>query len=546
LKWIKKNPEIKYNDNDDIITKLLKIYGIKNPKFFFNPNEESLNDPYQLKNIDILTDRIIQAVKNKEKICISVDSDFDGIAGSTMFYRYLSNFTNNVYLVWSDERKHGIEHQIKKIDNDTDLLIIIDSSTNSSETCQYLSKEKNIDILIIDHHGFDVANYYATIVNPQMDDYPNKELSGTAVAWKVLQVLDDKLNVNFANDYIDLTGFSLVADVMCHKEVENRYLIQESFNNINNLGLKTIMQVMNVKEMNTQTIGYMIAPLINGAVRLNQIDKAIQLLLSDNLADCGQLAHQLKEFNEKRKIVEESIFDEVFDSAKEQVKNNNNVIIIEYEKNINSNYNGLVASRISSYFHRPVLFLVYEGENLKGSFRSSNFNMRDALKDFKEVFYSLGHPPAGGTMFPANKKDIVQNKLNELLKNEDLDPVYQYDLEVFPKDITNKLLKASEKFNLITGRNFPPVKFKVNNLVVQERAVIGKNNDTIKFNCIDNITGEEINAIKFKTSDDWKSNLSFGDKIEVLGQINLNKYFSYRDGEVIQKQIIMDDIRIAE
>ena len=95
---------------------------------------------------------------------------------------------------------------------DADLLIIVDSSSNDSETCRIIQEKMNTDIIILDHHILEKENKNCIMVNPNnpMCEYPNKFLSGVAVVYKTLQVMEDKLgNQNNLDEYLDLVAVGM-------------------------------------------------------------------------------------------------------------------------------------------------------------------------------------------------------------------------------------------------------------------------------------------------------------------------------------------------
>ena len=546
MDWNKKQPKIKYNENQDVLTKLVKINGIESPNEFFKPSKKHLHGPELLGNIDNATDKIISAIKNNDLIGISFDVDYDGISAGSIMYRYLKNFTDNIYYMYPDGREHGIEYQTDKIKPNKKLVIIVDSSTNSIDTCKELA-EQGLELIILDHHQLDQGeNKYATIVNPQLCDYPNKEISGAGVVWKTIQVLDSKLNSNYNNNFIDLVGSALVADVMDMSVLENRYLVYQALDNIKNKGLKAILQIMKPNHIDSSTVGYVIAPMINGSIRLNQTEQAIKLLLSDNPMECSNIVNSLKAMNDKRKNVEESIYQEVLQDIEGQIDAEDKIIIVPYNKSLSSNYNGLIASKIANNFQRPAIFMVEENGYLKGSYRGyNNFNVRDFLHNINGVDWAKGHDSAGGTGFFASKLNTIKKQINKNLSEEEFKPQIKYDLEIDAGDIDEKLIQRLDKYNHVTGRGFESAKFRVKGLMTTKKEVIGQNKDTIKITCSTN-NGGELVLIKFKTDKNWKNDIGTYDEIEAVGQLNLNEFFNWGKKEMITtKQVLVDDVKIV-
>ena len=200
-----------------------------------------------------------------------------------------------------------------------------------------------------DHHPKEIDNQFATIVNPQICDYPNKQLSSVGVVWKTIQVIDEKLKTNYANNYLDLVAFGMYGDMMSVAEFENRYIMYSGLKNISNPGLKSILKVSGVNNVDSSTIGFTVAPYINGAARLDQIELSIQLLIEDDSNVTNMLASKIKDLNDKRKTVEERIFQSLIP----QIKDDDKIIIVVNETEISKGFNGLIANRISNAYQRP-------------------------------------------------------------------------------------------------------------------------------------------------------------------------------------------------
>src|SRR5574344_275900 len=181
-------PIIKYDKNDSITDKILKIRGIQNKDEFINPSKHNLNSFWELSNMDIASRRIIKAIQNNERIAIHGDIDCDGVTSLVIMYKYLKNY-NVVADILYHQRSEGHGIKINEVSEDIDLLIIVDSSTNSVDECKEISK--NTDIIILDHHEQDKENPFAIIVNPQINNYNNKFLSGAGVVFKTCEAIDE-------------------------------------------------------------------------------------------------------------------------------------------------------------------------------------------------------------------------------------------------------------------------------------------------------------------------------------------------------------------
>ncbi|MFF2834261.1 DHH family phosphoesterase, partial [Cellulosimicrobium cellulans] len=307
--WKQKVPKIPYSEYDTLLEKLAKINGIEDIDKFLYPDESMAHSPYLLKNIDELVTRIIKAIKNNLKIFIFGDCDADGLISGIILYKYLLNFSENVELKYVERSTgHGTQHIINEIPKDTNLYIAVDSSSNDVEEMKRLTS-RGIECLIIDHHTVTVDNPYTVLVNPQQEDcnYPNKNSCGGLLVFKVCQVIDDYMGTSFIEDYADLPGFALMADMMSMREMENRYYASHSLANLRHFGLKSLFISMN-KDINNLTstdFVYGVSPAITAATRLDNIKLAADLLMSNRESpNTSSLVKQLVEANEYRKKIQ--------------------------------------------------------------------------------------------------------------------------------------------------------------------------------------------------------------------------------------------------
>lgn len=535
MKWVQRKPKIKYTQSNNIIQKLAKIRGISDVEGFLNPSNEHLHSPYLLKNIETVSNRIIKAIGKNEKIVVSADCDADGIFSTVVMVRFLLQFTKNVHIIFNQRGAgHGIEKQIEYIPDDTDLLIILDSSTNSVDECKQIS-EQGIEIVILDHHIIEKENPYATLVNPQQDDYPNKELSGVAVVYKTISVMDDTLGSGVVDSYLDLVACGMYADLMSVAELENRYLMLTGMANIKNMGLKALLS-MNKKsynEVDSQVIAFNISPLINGCARMDQIELAFDLLLDDDPSQCIQTAEKMKSVNDKRKRIQKKLTKEIEENLITDTK-----IIVGLHDMESKSFNGLIANNIAEKHKRPVIVARNYNGKITGSFRTyGDFPMKQFLNSIRFVHYALGHEQAGGVQFDAENLDLFHSIVDEHIQGVDFVSSIEYDLEIDVDDITPELIREIDAFNKLTGKDFPSAKFKVSNLMVEERKVLGANSDTVKIEC------DGLHLLKFKTDEDWQGEIACFDHIDVIGQLNLNTWFHPRQRkEIITCQMFVDDL----
>jgi single-stranded-DNA-specific exonuclease len=554
MKWVQRN-NIKTNKKDLLINRLAKVRGIDNLDDWLNPPSKYVHNPYLLENMEKAVLRIIEAIHKQQNIQIVADIDTDGICSAGIMYNYLKELTPNVTYVHAQRSVgHGLETVLDKIKDDTNLVIVVDSSSNSVDACKTLY-DKGIDIVIIDHHLIDKENPYAIIVNCQQGNYPNKNLSGSAMVYKVCQVLDEHLDIDLSDNFLDLTAIGLIADMMDVRDMENRYLIYNGINKIENLGIKEILKQCKIDFSNgikSTDISYTIAPMLGACSRFDKIELALELITSNDLERIELLAKQMIELNELRKSEQKTIVEK----AKEKIDDSNNIIIL-IDNDIDSGFRGLIATDLVSLYSKPTFVLAYHNGKYVGSARSLETIPLKSLCNKSKLFdLTQGHEGAFGVEFKKENLNKIVEYFNKVLKSEDLQKVIVYDLELDADEIDELDIKEVEKFSKIVGFGFPEPKFLIKGLVVEEgytkklgnhvRAVMGKNNDAIKINCENNFA-----LLKFRANEKYGLDIEehyyneFITELEVVGSLHLNQFYNKaKGGWVVTKQIFIDDYKI--
>lgn len=577
-KWIGRKSKVAFSENDTIVEKLAKVRGIDNLDEWYNPPEKFLHSPYLLENIDEAVQRIVKAIHLGQNITILADSDSDGVFACSLMYNYLNPIVeegNLNYLYYQRSIGHGVENvlpefekkaegEMKYLSKDTDLLIIVDSSSNSVEACKIAKENYGVDIVVIDHHIVEVENPYVTLVNCQIGNYPNKHLSGSAMAYKVCKVLDDYLDEDMADNFLDLATMGLVGDMMSVKEQENRHIIYHGLGNINNLGLKNLLILSKVdtsEDLDTSTISFKVAPAVNSCTRYDKIELALELFTSDNDEITQELAKDILKMNDMRKSEELSIKEMALKKV-----NNDHKLAILVDSDISSGFRGLVAMQLVGELNKPVFvvkpFVDEEGNIVKygGSARSiGNLPLREMCEDSRLFNFATGHTASFGVEFDAENMEDIFKYFDEILDENDLQGEIYYDLELDESEVTELDIQEIQKFSRITGQGFKTPIFKITGLVVEEkstkklgdhvRAVMGSDRNTVKIN-IENSWA----LMKFRTKDTYALDIekhfytsdSFMTQIEAVGQINLNSFYNYGTRRLeVTKQVFVDDYRIV-
>ena len=562
MKWIKRQPKVAISNNDSTLEVIAKTRGITDINRFLSPTKDEMFDAYLIKNIEDASNRIIKAISNNENILISIDPDADGVTSGTTMIRYLKNYTENVDYIYSERNDgHGIAEQLKikglnedrdsdriirsksnieKVKN-CDLLLIIDSSSNDTETCEAIVKNFGCDIVILDHHQIERDNPHVLLVNPQQegDEYPNKYLSGAGVVFKVMQVMEDTLGQVDVFQYMDLVAVGMYADVMPVDVLENRFMIMYGLRNIKNVGLSRILKGAKVDtyKINSNAIGFSIAPMINGVARMGEFKLAIDILLTDDDNEAKKLRLKMSKLNESRKQIQKDIVD----GYMKKVDSSQKVLIVIDEQS-SKGFNGLVAQQLSDTYRRPVIVGRLHNGQVSGSFRSYNgFDLKGFLNDSGLVIESMGHNQAGGFSVKEENVEALKEYIeNNMPKLEEREPFIIYDIEIDVSEV-GEHIKAIEQFNLLTGNGFPQIVARVDNVTVEKVDCIGKTMNTVKIKTFDS-----LELIKFRVDEKYASELSVFDNISVVGVLSVNEFYNFGlKQKVITNQVIINDYIVA-
>jgi len=548
-----------YKNLDTIIEQLFIQNGIDNPQEYIRlSNSKDGEHKEKLKNIDKAVLMLSKHIENKSKIHILVDSDVDGYTSASILYQYLKDLLienkvplENLTYSLHRTKEHGISFDID-IPNDINLLIIPDASSNDYQQHKEY-KDKGVDIIVLDHHSAKQVSENALIVNNQLCDYPNKQLSGVGVVYKFLQELDEYYWRNNAEQYLDLVALGMIADSMDIREVETKYYINQGLNNITNKLFQALVDKQQYSTkgiINPQSISFYIAPLINAMIRLgSQIEKEMMFRAFCQIDEVfpyqkrgtdiyvdediyTRVARLCTNIKAKQKKAVNKQVGLLYTLAKQQT---NNKIIILCNNDIDKSLTGLTAIQLSNRFRKPVLLFRYSEKykQYKGSGRSLDNISVDNLQKFllnSGYINTQGHPYAFGIV------DVNVNKLNELQEycnnNIDIDNDTIVNFKIPFEELNPLFILKAREFQDYVGKGIKECKILVRDVITDETNVqlIGTGN-TIK------IEFDGFEMIEFNTNEERYNELIKGQHISVVGRCSLNDY-----NGIFTPQIIIDEI----
>ena len=401
-------------------------------------------DPFLLADIEQAVERIHSAIKNGERITIYGDYDVDGMTSSTVIATWLrsKNAEFDVYI--PDRLNEGYCLNNAALDElksrGTSLIITVDCGVTAIEEAAY-AKSIGLDLVITDHHECRTALPEAiAVIDPKRHDcdYPNKDLAGVGVAFKLVCALESDSDLDqVISNYCDLVAIGTISDVMpIHGE--NRELIRRGLQILNNAprpGVLSLLTQASAASSRTtaMTISYTLAPRLNAAGRMGQADLSIQLLLADAGNEAEDLASELCRLNAERRDCESSIYEEVI-AMLPGVAPSHPIIIAK--KGWHQGVTGIVASKVADRYRKPTIIISIDENGVgRGTCRSfGKFKIYQAISGCDDLLNDYGgHEAAAGITIIEENIDEFRSRIIEHYKTRyesDADLKLRLDFEV--------------------------------------------------------------------------------------------------------------------
>lgn len=497
---------------DNLLENLFMQRGlntVKKIRDFLNPLDAKITSPYAFTDMKKAVDRVKSAVDNSEKIVIYGDFDADGVTSTSLLYKTLKHIGADVdyYVPQREHENHGMNTKaLVKIISKYKAKLIITVDCGISDVAQVnFANGFNVDIIITDHHEApDELPAAFAILNPKAMNALDKELSaeeieglnmlaGVGVAFKLACALLDIYDKReFVDTLLPFVAVGTVADVV-PLLLENRTFVVSGLNLIskgNHYGLKRLLESSGYSLENgitSENIAFGIAPRINAAGRLDTVDEAIKLLISEDKSEIDLCCSVLNNYNKVRQELSDSIYAEALDMI--SLKSNDPAVIL-YKEDWHIGIIGIVASKLVEKFCKPV-FLMTRDENtgnIRCSARSvAEVHLHDVIAHNAELFEGFGgHSQAAGLAFDPKKnsfekvKEALNTTINVMLGGEQ--PKYTIDIDMEIDSIDLDMVKSIQRLEPFGTGNPNPL-FSMKNLTLNQYRTMGSNNNHLKIFC---------------------------------------------------------------
>jgi len=505
-----------------------KINSLEKAKQFFRPNLDLLHDPFLMKDMLKVVERI-QFFKSKN-IMILGDYDVDGTTSTAMLYKYFNSKGFNVSYYIPDRYQEGYGVSLESIEhaekNNFSLIITVDCGIKAIDPVA-LANSKGIEVIICDHHlpGDKLPKAYG-VINPKQSDcnYPFKELCGCGIAFKLITahnlMSNDPCNIN---DFIDFTSIATVSDMMPLID-ENRIMVFHGLRTLNSnprTGLRNFLKSINSK-IDESKISFNIGPRINAAGRMKSGKIIVELLIEEDIEKANILSNEVEFLNQTRRSTEKNVLRE----AETQI-NQNSFTNIVYSEQWSKGVLGIVASRLIEGSYKPTIVMTDSDEHLlTGSVRSvSGFDVYEALLKCEDnIFQFGGHKYAAGLKVKKSNfesfKMQFENTVKDSVSGKMFQKIFSYDLLINFSEITMANIKILQRMSPFGLGNKKPV-FRTNNCFLDHTLkFVGKESQIVKSKIKDE-SGKELSFISF---DNKECLVNVKSKFDILYTVDVNSY----------------------
>ncbi len=504
---------------------------------FLNPRLEDLHDPLRLPNCAEAVQVLLQAKERGERVFVHGDYDVDGITSTAIWTRSLRRLGFDVFPHVPHRIKHGygvqeeaVFHAMKQ---GAKVLLTCDCGSSAHQAVSR-AKQLGMKVIITDHHELGAQLPEAdAFVNPHLEghDYPFPHLSGAGVAFKVAQQVAVELGARaeqFQRAFLDLVCLGTIADVV-PLVGENRIFAHFGLKLLpqsKKKGIRALLKVAEVQgEVRSYDVAWRLAPRINAAGRIDDAERALRLMLTEDEEEAQELAKELNELNEARRAEEQRILEQALETLSEMDAESLPLLMVWAEE-WHRGVVGIVAGRLCEQYNRPVFLASVDAETgvAHGSARSPEvYDLHEALMQKRDLFLSCGgHARAAGFSASVEALEAVREELlahaQSVLKPEDLVPAVRATAEITAEDVNHKSFIELEKLEPHGEANPRPL-FVMRNVKFADFQPTS-NPEHVRFQIL---AERPIFGIGFRSSHLFES-LRPGDPVDLLVRASINRY----------------------
>ena len=573
-----KTPKDYYNGREQVL--INRGINFEDINHYCNLTADVVNDPivFGKELMDSTAQVFLKAIEEGKRIAVIVDCDCDGYTSSSIIINYIYDIAgaeyaeNKVHYFLHESKQHGLEDAMEWLyDIDPGLIIIPDAGSNDVEQLKELYEDGH-EIIILDHHELEVEPYeHCYLINSQLPQYPNKDLSGAGVTWQFCRYIDSLKGTTYAEKYLDLVALGLTGDMMSLKSFETKYLICEGLKpqHIFNPFVYSMWQENLFKLGNNPTswgVTFYIVPFVNAITRSGTLDektlifesmlkfKAFKKILSDKKGHkfgeeeqlieqavrvCSRVKRrQTKAETEGLALVEHLIEDK-------HMMDHKVLLFLLEPGQIQAEIRGLIANKLMAKYQRPCCILTKtsklvdeDGANEIGYEGSARGCDKVGITEFKDLCsqtgvcnYTIGHQGAFGLGIPSRFIPIFVDKTDELLKDMSSEPMYYVDYIWNEQNIDGQKIMEIGEMGDFWGKDVDESLVAVKDVKITKENIKMMASNTMKITLPNGIS-----IIKFRTPDEEYNDLYPADGsvyINIVAKCNKNVWNGYESAQLL-------------
>ena len=545
---------------DPVIARLLRnrdVDGEEAIHSYLYGTLEELPSPWLMKDVDKAVEILRTKIAENKKIRIIGDYDIDGVTATCILLKGLKRLGAQVDTCIPDRIKdgYGLHEQLidQAAEDGIDTIVTCDNGIAAADEIAD-ARRRGMTVVLTDHHDVPFRDNENgrewfipcadAVINPKQQacPYPNKNICGAVVAWKLIWALYEKAGVDKSEilDFTELAAIATVGDVM-DLQGENRIIVKHGLRQLSETtrpGLQALIRVNNLEgaEITAYHVGFVLGPCVNASGRLDTAARALALLCTEDWQEAAKLAGDLYDLNQSRKAMTEQGKEQAIEKIETEGLDKDQVLVV-YLPECHESLAGIIAGRIRELYHKPVFVLTKAENGVKGSGRSIEaYSMYEELVKCRDLLTQFGgHPMAAGLSMVEENIRQFRKKLNEncTLSENDLIPKVMIDVPMPISYLTEAFTEELKVLEPFGKGNTKPL-FAQKNLCVSKLRIFGKNRNVAKMILTD-ANGIWKDAVFFGEADEFGEFVSMHDTISVTYYPEINEYQGRRTLQVVIK-----------
>lgn len=534
---------------DPVIARLIRnrdVEGMGNIRTYLHGTLADIPEPWIMKDVKKAVKILQKKISSGVKIRIIGDYDIDGV---TSTYILLTGFKRlgarvDTYIPDRIKDGYGMHSQLiqKALEDQVDTIVTCDNGIAASREIEQ-AKAAGMTVIVTDHHEIPYRDTEKgrewiippadAVINPKQTDctYPNKNLCGAVVAWKLIWALYETYGISREEifEFSQAAAVATVGDVM-DLQGENRIIVKEGLKRLphtQNKGFKALIEANGLggEQITAYHVGFVLGPCINASGRLDTAARSLALLCMENRDDAAREAGDLVALNQSRKSMTEAGKEEAIRMIEENGLSADRVLVV-YLPDCHESLAGIIAGRLREKYYKPVFVLTKGEKAVKGSGRSIEaYSMYDELVKCSGLLEQFGgHPMAAGLSLKEENVEPLRRKLNEVctLTEEELTPKVTIDVPMPVSYLSKELTEQLSVLEPFGKANTKPL-FAQKGLRVLGLRILGKNQNVAKMRLVDD-SGASVDAVYFGEARSFEDYVQKKETISVTYYPEINVY----------------------